>query len=417
MGKKGKKAAKEQQARRERAAAARDLEARVATARRERATKIRDLEARVAALVERLDAELEDADVFSPLEERDDCPVCFVPLPLSDAEVTHMPCCGKIVCNACSDIQGVHKVEEFIEKTLLTNFDHPALKTETAFEAAALKIINNSPCPFCRSARRNRNMETYQNFAVKMGDSRAMLLIGNAFETGKYDMPKDELSALGWYVRAAEKGFPMALIEVATMCFEGTVVEKNRNYAEQLAMAAAKKGCAKAHEQLAHFYWSDLKADPLGVTQSMCKKMFDHLKFAAAGGCRRSMKKLEQNLRMMEITRQGRERVEEILEELGTAGNIVNYLDLDDDKEGRALVEKFEELDALGILTEKIVDGVRKEHEKAEKLEWTEEREESRNRDSCERIITMLRNKVQKKLNLLRAQAGEQERMRDEDHR
>ena len=129
------------------------------------------------------------------------------------------------------------------------------------------------------------------------------------------------------------------------------------------------------------------------------------------------MKKLEQNLRMMEITRQGRERVEEILEELGTAGNIVNYLDLDDDKEGRALVEKFEELDALGILTEKIVDGVRKEHEKAEKLEWTEEREESRNRDSCERIITMLRNKVQKKLNLLRAQAGEQERMRDEDHR
>ena len=65
MGKKGKKAAKKQQAERERVAAARDLEARVAAARRERAAKIRDLEARVAALAERLDAELKGVDVFS----------------------------------------------------------------------------------------------------------------------------------------------------------------------------------------------------------------------------------------------------------------------------------------------------------------------------------------------------------------
>ncbi len=421
MGKKGKKAAKEQQARRERAAAARDLEARVAAARRERAAKIHDLEARVAALVEKLDAELEGVDVFCPLEERDDCPVCMVPLPLSYNEVTHMPCCGKIVCNACSDIQSFHKVMEFIEKTLTTNCDHPAFKTETAFAVAAQKILDNSLCAFCRSPKRSSNMETRQNFAVKMGDSRGMMLVGAAYENGKNDVTKDELAALGWYVRAAEQGHPMALCKVADMCLKGTVVEKNVNYAEQLATAAAKKGCAKAHSLLASIYMRGFMADPLGTTQATRSKMFDHWKFAAAAGCRDSMERLEDfmekledcrkdNLRIMEIKRQDGalvEKLEELekSEELGTAAIIAKMKkDLDDARDGLAFLEKFEELGALGrIITKEIVDVVKKEHDKAVGtlgLEYSDEREECRksNGDSLDRIITMLQTKLQEKL-------------------
>ena len=229
MGKKGKKAAKEQQAERERVAAARDLEARVAAARRERAAKIRDLEARVAALAERLDAELKGVDVFSPLEERDDCPLCMTTLPLAINEVEFMPCCGKVVCKACSRLESIQALKK------MAKFDDTA---------EVQKILNDSPCAFCRSARGESVVEKYKNLAENRGDTKAMMYLGRAYFKGGR-VPKDELAALGWYVRAAEKGHPMALSNVAEMCYEGTVLEKNVNYAEQLATAAAKRDASR----------------------------------------------------------------------------------------------------------------------------------------------------------------------------
>ena len=75
-------------------------------------TSIRDLEARIAALAERLEVELEGVDVFSPLEEREDCPVCFVKLPLAEDDLDFMACCGKVVCRACSFLQNVHELQK-----------------------------------------------------------------------------------------------------------------------------------------------------------------------------------------------------------------------------------------------------------------------------------------------------------------
>ena len=121
----------------------------------------------------------------------------------------------------------------------------------------------------------------------------------------------------------------MALVNVANMCFEGVLVEKNVNYAEQFGMAAAKKGCSKAHAVLADIYLLDFKADPApdGATQT---KFLDHWRFAAAAGCRDSMEK----------------------------------------------IESFQ--DQFGYISKEEVDIVREEFENAAKLEWTEEREEYR---------------------------------------
>ena len=60
--------------------------------------------------------------------------------------------------------------------------------------------------------------------------------------------------ALEWYVRAAEEGYPRGLFYVANMCFESVILKQSANCAEQLAMAAAKKGCVKAHELLGVIY-------------------------------------------------------------------------------------------------------------------------------------------------------------------
>jgi len=444
MGKKGKKAAKEQQAERERVAAARDLEARVAAARRERAAKIRDLEARVAALAERLDAELKGVDVFSPLEERDDCPLCMTTLPLDIKEVDFMPCCGKVVCSACSHLEDIQALKKM------------AKVDDTA---AVQKILDDSPCAFCRSAKGESVVEKYKNLAENRSDTKAMMLLGKAYFKGD-QVPKDELAALGWYVRAAETGYPMALSKVADMCYFGSVLEENVNHAVRLAIAGAKKGCVVAHDLLAVIYMRDFMADPLGARQT---KFFDHWKFAAAAGCRVSMKilkdyltVLQNSLERTENTRQSRILLKKIaatminsaarmylcriaylpvrdahreqqeeeqpfwtaatpssalneghyaqhaqkqrpltlaekLVELGTPGMNA----LHDDKKRMVLVEKFEELDARGIFTKDTVDGVKKEHEKAVELESSEEREEYRKDQFDERIEKVIKEKLQ----------------------
>ena len=154
-------------------------------ARRERAATIRDLEARIAALAEKLDVELEGVDVFSPLEEREDCPVCFVTLPLASDDLEFNACCGQVVCKACSFLQSVHEL-----KNMATIDDH------------SMKILENSPCAFCRSDRWQNFSDKCERLADK-GNAEAMVALAHEYLSGHH-VTKDELSALGWCVSAAE---------------------------------------------------------------------------------------------------------------------------------------------------------------------------------------------------------------------
>ena len=70
-------------------------------ARRERAAAMKEINAGVTALVERLESKTQDVELFGPLPEQEECPICFVPLPRSDAESFYMFCCGKTICGGC----------------------------------------------------------------------------------------------------------------------------------------------------------------------------------------------------------------------------------------------------------------------------------------------------------------------------
>ena len=46
-------------------------------------------------------AELHDEALFKEHPPREDCPICFLPLPLNAGETTFESCCGKIICDGC----------------------------------------------------------------------------------------------------------------------------------------------------------------------------------------------------------------------------------------------------------------------------------------------------------------------------
>ena len=50
---------------------------------------------------ERRVAELHDEALFKEHPPREDCPICFLPLPLDLGQTTFQSCCGKVICNGC----------------------------------------------------------------------------------------------------------------------------------------------------------------------------------------------------------------------------------------------------------------------------------------------------------------------------
>ena len=46
-------------------------------------------------------AELQDEELFKEHPPREECPICFLPLPLGENQTIFKSCCGKVICNGC----------------------------------------------------------------------------------------------------------------------------------------------------------------------------------------------------------------------------------------------------------------------------------------------------------------------------
>ena len=171
MGKKGKRAGKSSEGKAKQG---------TGKARRERAALQRDVEARIAALVTRLEEELKDADMFGPYAEREDCPICFVPMPQADADLTCCPCCGKIICAGCNYAN--------VKKRL-------------------------RGCSFCRTETGKNLLDDKEMLLsrAEAKDINAMVALASVYGRGSQLIPKDELSSNRLLVEAAEQGHLFAL--------------------------------------------------------------------------------------------------------------------------------------------------------------------------------------------------------------
>jgi len=103
---------------------------------------------------------------IDPLQEwtppsRDECPICFIPLPIDDKSTCYRPCCGKIICKGCiaDQIQmfirdsGGEMQEDMIKALNQCMFCRTNMygKSDELNRAAA---ENNRPEESCREDRR-----------------------------------------------------------------------------------------------------------------------------------------------------------------------------------------------------------------------------------------------------------------------
>jgi TPR repeat protein len=182
-------------------------------------------------------AELRDEALFKDPPAKEDCPICFLPMPvkllccvslppatllsvpiydyaqaneeLGDMDTEgYYPCCGKSICRGCVD--------------------------------SFYKSGNIGKCPFCSSDRSSRTREEKNEDLMKRAeanDAASICLLANFYQHGLNGLQQDHAKAMELYTRAAELGCSKAHSYLADLFYLGGDMKKAKFHFEAGAMA------------------------------------------------------------------------------------------------------------------------------------------------------------------------------------
>jgi hypothetical protein len=182
-------------------------------------------------------AELRDEALFKDPPPKEDCPICFIPMPLRlfscatlpgatrlsipihDFAIAHemlkdedmelyYPCCGKEICKGC-----VHSFS---------------------------KTDNDDKCPYCNSDRVDKTDEEDVEEAIKRveaNDPVAMCIMANFYRFGEGGLQQDEERAMELFTRAADLGYYKARLNIGNFYYRGGDMKKAKFHFEAAAMA------------------------------------------------------------------------------------------------------------------------------------------------------------------------------------
>ena len=198
--------------------------------------------------------ELRDPALFKQPPPREDCPICFLPLPLDDAEAKYQPCCGKNVCMGC--IYGMHGGN------------------------------NEDICPFCRAPEEFSDREHVERYwrREEAGDAEAINILGYFYRDGEYGLSQDYERAIGLWLRAGELGHATAYNNIGCAYNKGEGVEMDTKKAAHYFELGAMGGDVVAR------YNVGIEEENAGNMNRAMK----HYMISASAGCDISLKKIRE---------------------------------------------------------------------------------------------------------------------------
>jgi len=163
---------------------------------------------------EKLVAELHDEKLFKQPPPAEDCPICFLLMPILGTGRRYKTCCGKVICSGC-----IHA---------------PAYDNQG-------NEVDNEKCPFCRTPTPNEEEMIKRTMKrMEVSDARAIYSLACYYNEGLYGFPQNYTKALELYHRAGELGHTEAYVSIGYCNIYGRGVEidkkKAHNYYELAAM-------------------------------------------------------------------------------------------------------------------------------------------------------------------------------------
>ena len=207
-----------------------------------------------------------DPELWKPHPPTEDCPVCFVPLPLSENKSTSWVCCGKLICNGCAaeNMRAERVINAKRAKKKLPPLDHA--------------------CPFCRSTLKTTKSQFEE--LIRKGDGRTAYNLAFKYRNGdaRSNIPKDEAKALELIHHAADDlGFPVAIKELGHMYYDGVNgIPKDKVKGRKYLEDGTKMNNVPARSIL-----GDIEAQDDNIDLAI-----RHWKLAAGAGCEFSVKML-----------------------------------------------------------------------------------------------------------------------------
>ena len=167
-------------------------------------------------------AELLDEKLFKQPPKLEDCPICFLQLPMVSTGRTYQACCGKIICSGC-------------------------------WYANANIDLDKQLCALCRTPAPDSDEEIVERTKkrVEVGDADAIFSLGNYYADGENGLPKDYPKALELYKQAGELGSIRAYFNIGTAHYIGkNGVEMDKQKGDRYFELAAMRGNAIARHNL-----------------------------------------------------------------------------------------------------------------------------------------------------------------------
>ena len=158
------------------------------------------------------DSEWTDEDLFKEPSEREECPICLVPLPLSNEAIQYQSCCGKMICAGC-----IH----------------------------AGAVDSRRLCPFCRTPEVSSAGEFMKRLKkrAEADDADAIYQLGGHYDSGGLDgLQQDSKKAVGLWLRAGNLGCAAAYHNLAVAYDNGRGVERDMKKAKYYYELAAMGG-------------------------------------------------------------------------------------------------------------------------------------------------------------------------------
>jgi hypothetical protein len=168
-------------------------------------------------------AELFDEKLFKQPPPNEDCPICYLRLPIVLVQCMYQTCCGRILCRGCVHAHSVAAADTEKEK-----------------------------CVFCRSVATSSEEVLGEKMKkrAEANDAWAMLNLGRYYQVGMMGLRQDHAKALDLFHKSAKLENHHAHYILSLRYHEGIIVEKDTRKATYHKQLSAMAGNTHARHSL-----------------------------------------------------------------------------------------------------------------------------------------------------------------------
>eukprot|EP00979_Chaetoceros_neogracilis_P003160 scaffold537_cov223-Chaetoceros_neogracile.AAC.2 len=211
-------------------------------------------------------AELFDEKLFKQPPPNEDCPICYLRLPIEEDQSRYQSCCGKMMCGGC-----------------------------ICAHSAAAADAERFKCVFCRTEASLSDEEEIERIEkrVEANDALAMYNLGTCYQFGTMGLRQDHAKALELYRTSAKLENHFAHFNLSLFYRKGDIVEKDARKATYHLQLGAMAGNAHARHNLG---WNEGNAGNMD-------RAFKHLMISANDGHASSMKSVQEGYKNGFVTK------------------------------------------------------------------------------------------------------------------